>query len=78
MEAFDLKGKTIVVTGHRIGKNIFYTIADDHIHLMLKGCVEHVLENEEINSYKQEFNRRIHACDFCPGDYKQSNSMPFI
>ena len=34
-----------LVTSRRDGKNIFYTIADDHIHLMLKGCVEHAVEN---------------------------------
>lgn len=34
-----------LVTSRRDGKNAFYTIADDHIHLMLKGCVEHAVEN---------------------------------
>ena len=34
-----------LVTSRRDGKNIFYTIADDHIHLMLKSCVQHALEN---------------------------------
>lgn len=33
-----------LVTSRRDGKNVFYTIADDHIHLMLKGCVEHAAE----------------------------------
>lgn len=33
-----------LVKSRREGKNMFYTIADDHIHLMLKGCVEHALE----------------------------------
>ncbi len=34
-----------LVKSRRDGKNMFYTIADDHIHLMLKGCVEHAQEN---------------------------------
>ena len=34
-----------LVTSRRDGKNAFYTIADDHIHLMLKGCVEHAAED---------------------------------
>ena len=34
-----------LVKSRRDGKNIFYTIADDHIHMMLKGCVEHAQEN---------------------------------
>ena len=33
-----------LVTSRRDGKNVFYTIADDHIHMMLKGCVEHAEE----------------------------------
>lgn len=35
-----------LVTNRREGKNVFYTIADDHVHLMLKSCVEHALEPE--------------------------------
>ena len=34
-----------LVTSRRDGKNVFYTIADDHIHLMLKSCVEHAAED---------------------------------
>lgn len=34
-----------LVKSRRDGKNIFYTIADDHIHLMLKSCVEHAAED---------------------------------
>ena len=33
-----------LVKSRRDGKNMFYTIADDHIHMMLKGCVEHAVE----------------------------------
>lgn len=33
-----------LVKSRRDGKNVFYTIADDHIHMMLKGCVEHAVE----------------------------------
>lgn len=36
-----------LVTNRREGKNVFYTIADDHVHLMLKSCVEHALEPRE-------------------------------
>ncbi len=35
-----------LVKGRRDGKNMFYTIADDHIHVMLKGCVEHAMEEQ--------------------------------
>ena len=34
-----------LVTSRREGKNIFYTIADSHVHMMLQGCVEHALED---------------------------------
>lgn len=39
--------KNKLVTNRREGKNVFYTIADDHVHMMLKSCVEHALEPEE-------------------------------
>lgn len=35
-----------LVTNRREGKNVFYTIADDHVHTMLVSCVEHALEPE--------------------------------
>ena len=33
-----------LVTARREGKMVFYTIADDHVHLMLKGCIDHATE----------------------------------
>lgn len=33
-----------LVKNRREGKNVFYTIADDHIHLMLKSCIDHARE----------------------------------
>ena len=30
-----------LVASRREGKNVFYTIADDHVHMMLISCVEH-------------------------------------
>ncbi len=40
-----LRGSKLV-TSRREGKNVFYTIADSHVHMMLQGCVEHALENQ--------------------------------
>ena len=34
-----------LVRAQRRGKMIFYTIADDHVHLMLKGCIDHATES---------------------------------
>ena len=34
-----------LVTARREGKMVFYTIADDHVHLMLKGCIDHATED---------------------------------
>ena len=34
-----------LVRADRRGKMVFYTIADDHVHLMLKGCIDHATEN---------------------------------
>lgn len=36
-----------LVLSRRDGKNVFYSLADDHVRLMLKGCVEHALEDEQ-------------------------------
>lgn len=36
------KGK--LVKSRRDGKNVFYSIADDHVHMMLKGCIDHAME----------------------------------
>ena len=36
-----------LVKNRREGKNVFYTIADDHVHRMLISCVEHVLEPQD-------------------------------
>jgi len=33
-----------LVRSRRDGKNVFYSLADDHVRLMLKSCVEHALE----------------------------------
>lgn len=33
-----------LVTARRDGKMVYYTIADDHVHLMLKGCLDHAGE----------------------------------
>jgi len=42
--------KSNLVKSRRDGKNIFYSLADDHVHLMLKGCVEHAMEDNHITS----------------------------
>ncbi len=34
-----------LVKSRRDGKNVFYTIADDHVHLMLISCVDHAKEH---------------------------------
>ena len=34
-----------LVKADRRGKMVFYTIADDHVHLMLKGCIDHATES---------------------------------
>jgi len=34
-----------LVRAQRRGKMVFYTIADDHVHLMLKGCIDHATES---------------------------------
>lgn len=34
-----------LVRSRRDGKNVFYSLADDHVHAMLKGCVEHAEED---------------------------------
>ena len=36
-----------LVTFRREGKMVFYAIADDHVHLMLQGCLDHAMEMEE-------------------------------
>jgi ArsR family transcriptional regulator len=36
-----------LVTARREGKMVFYTIADDHVHLMLKGCIDHATEDAD-------------------------------
>jgi DNA-binding transcriptional ArsR family regulator len=36
-----------LVTSRREGKMVFYAIADDHVHLMIKGCLDHAMEMEE-------------------------------
>lgn len=36
-----------LVKADRRGKMVFYTIADDHVHLMLKGCIDHATESHE-------------------------------
>lgn len=33
-----------LVKSDRRGKMVFYTIADDHVHVMLKGCIDHATE----------------------------------
>ena len=33
-----------LVRSRRDGKNVFYSLADDHVRLMLKSCVEHAME----------------------------------
>lgn len=33
-----------LVKSRREGKNMFYSLADEHVGLMLKGCVEHAME----------------------------------
>ena len=33
-----------LVKSRRDGKNVYYTIADDHVPQVLKGCVEHAVE----------------------------------
>ena len=35
-----------LVKADRRGKMVFYTIADDHVHLMLKGCIDHATESQ--------------------------------
>ena len=42
--------KSNLVKSRRDGKNIFYSLAYDHVHLMLKGCVEHAMEDNHITS----------------------------
>jgi DNA-binding transcriptional ArsR family regulator len=42
--------KSNLVKSRRDGKNVFYSLADDHVHLMLKGCVEHAMEDCRIAS----------------------------
>ena len=34
-----------LVRARREGKLVFYTIADDHVHLMLQGCLDHAMED---------------------------------
>lgn len=34
-----------LVTFRREGKMVFYAIADDHVRLMLKGCLDHATEH---------------------------------
>lgn len=34
-----------LVKSRRDGKNVFYSLADDHVSQMLKGCVEHATED---------------------------------
>ena len=34
-----------LVKFRREGKMVFYTIADDHVHLMLRGCLDHATEH---------------------------------
>ena len=34
-----------LVKSRREGKMVFYTIADDHVHMMLKGCLDHAMED---------------------------------
>ena len=34
-----------LVKADKRGKMVFYTIADDHVHLMLKGCIDHATES---------------------------------
>ena len=36
-----------LVRSRRDGKNVFYSLADDHVRLMLKSCVEHAMEGAE-------------------------------
>ena len=35
-----------LVTSRREGKMVFYAIADDHVHLMLQGCLDHAMEGD--------------------------------
>ena len=35
-----------LVKSRRDGKNVFYSLADDHVRLMLKSCVEHAEEGQ--------------------------------
>lgn len=35
-----------LVTFRREGKMVYYQIADDHVHLMLKGCMDHATEEQ--------------------------------
>lgn len=35
-----------LVRSRRDGKNVFYAIADDHVHSMLQGCLDHAAEEE--------------------------------
>ncbi len=37
-----------LVVPRREGKNVFYAIADGHVRLMLRGCVEHALEENGV------------------------------
>ena len=37
-----------LVKAERRGKMVFYTIADDHVHLMLQGCLDHATEDHDI------------------------------
>lgn len=34
-----------LVQAKRQGKMVFYTIADDHVHTMLKSCIDHATED---------------------------------
>ncbi len=35
-----------LVKADRRGKMVFYTIADDHVHAMLQGCIDHAIEEQ--------------------------------
>ena len=37
-----------LVTARREGKMVFYTIADEHVHLMLQGCIDHAAEETAV------------------------------
>ncbi len=36
-----------LVRARREGKMVFYTIADEHVHMMLQGCIDHASEEGE-------------------------------